>query len=710
MPAGLITEKIDSHFAPDIISNPSKDDWVHFNKMYRLLMDIASGCINISRGNIQDAIQKALADIGRFVNADRAYIFKYDFDQNIGINTHEWCSKDITPQIDHLQGTPLEDVQEWLNLHKARQSIQIPDVSALPSGALKQILEPQEIKSLLSVPIFDGRSLEGFIGFDSVKIRHTYKKTEIDLVCFFSQILVNLKKRDLSEKALYKSQLRYQNIIENSLDVIMLTNPDGTIAYVSPSCRNVLGYSPDELIGRKTWIHHGSDGAKVKKMLKRVFRGKAGSSFEYRIVTPDNETKWISHSWSSISSGSELKLIISIIKDISQIKQAEREKLEALSFAAEQRQQALVGQVAGKMAHDFNNVLGVIMGNAQIAMMHCESGIIKEKLNLIFDQTVQGKNLTRNLVAFARDQEPKQDYFQINEKVELVVNLLKKDLEGIRVSVDMGVDLPDILADPGMTEQTLVNLMQNAVHAVSLTENPVIELKTCERNHKICCEISDNGCGIDKKHLGSIFDPSFTLKGSRDVKRSYAAGIKGTGYGMANVKKFINQHKGTISVKSKPDRGTKVALSFPIIEKKLTPAEKKLLETSRIQSNKSILLVEDEPAISAVQKYVLSSSPCSHKVDVAVNGQEAISLWEKNVYDFISLDYMLPGKTNGMDVYRHIRKKDKKIPVLFISGNIEFLESIKDLKQKDSRVDHISKPCLNEEYVRAVNDLIVKAG
>ena len=93
-------------------------------------------------------------------------------------------------------------------------------------------------------------------------------------------------------------------------------------------------------------------------------------------------------------------------------------------------------------------------------------------------------------------------------------------------------------------------------------------------------------------------------------------------------------------------------------------------------------------------------------MDVAGNGQAALSLLKKNKYDVISLDYLLPGRINGMDIYHHVRKTDKTVPVLFISGNIEFLESIKALKQKDPYIDHLSKPCRNIDYMNCINTLL----
>jgi len=132
-----------------------------------------------------------------------------------------------------------------------------------------------------------------------------------------------------------------------------------------------------------------------------------------------------------------------------------------------------------------------------------------------------------------------------------------------------------------------------------------------------------------------------------------------------------------------------------------TPEEKTKISPAALHTGKHILLVEDEKAISDVQYRVLIQEPFSHKVDVAYTGQAALDLLAGNDYDFISLDYILPGKMNGMDVYRRIRETHKTIPILFVSGNIEFLESIKELKQKDARIDHLSKPCQNTDYINA---------
>jgi len=395
-------------------------------------------------------------------------------------------------------------------------------------------------------------------------------------------------------------------------------------------------------------------------------------------------------------------------KEIQERKLAEQEKIKAQKTTGEQEKMVLVGQVAGKMAHDFNNILGIIMGNAEISSLNCKDQEIKKTLDLIFEQTIRGKNLTKNLVAFAKSYDLKQEFFRLDKKIDMVLSLLAKDLKGIELIREDKPDIPDLLADPGMIEHAMVNLLQNSIHAVGLTGHPEIILRSFCSDNKICFEIEDNGCGIFQEHLDNIFEPSFTLKGSRDITGSYRTGIKGTGYGMSNVKKYIDQHHGEIFVESVFGSGTKVTLRLPVVKKGLTSEEKTELCKEVFHTGKHILLVEDESAISEVQCRVLTQEPCLHKVDIANTGQAAMDLFDKNVYDFISLDFILTGKINGMDVYTHVRKTDKTVPILFVSGNLEFLESIKTLKQRDTNIDHLPKPCQNKEYVSGVNSLLEK--
>ncbi len=495
-------------------------------------------------------------------------------------------------------------------------------------------------------------------------------------------------------------------VLESMGDSVLVLSPDGGIKKANVGACEFTGYKKGELL-EKTLHDLFPDWDRAP--LKRVAGGAETVKLEKHITRKSGTRSPVLISTSSMSHSKNSDDIICVIHDITHRINAEKEKFEAQKTAAEQAKQALVGRVAGKMAHDFNNVLSIIMGNAELAMDDCRERETRKTLELIFHQSIRGKNLTKNLIAFAKSQEPKHEFFNIDEKIEFVLNLMQKDLSGIELTRESGAGGQEILADPGMIEHALVNLIQNSIHATGTKAGPVIHIASRISGERIRIEIEDNGCGIADEHLKHIFEPSFSMKGSRDTARSYRSDIKGTGYGLANVKKYIAQHSGSISAESEFGAWTRFTISLPVVRKTLTREEKLEIAAAGMQSGKTILLVEDEPSIANVQNRILSGKPCLHSVDIAPDGKTAVDLLKGNTYDLVSLDHVLPGDLSGLDVYNNLRKENGSVPVLFISGNLDFLKSIKRLKQNDPLIDHLAKPFRNKEFVNRINKLLEKA-
>jgi PAS domain S-box-containing protein len=563
----------------------------------------------------------------------------------------------------------------------------------------------------MGAPLIIHGEVIGVVVVQSYTDPEIYNEKDLQVLSLVSDQMAIAIERKRTEEALRESERRYRHLFNNApAGMCEIDFAKGKFISVNEQMCRFTGYSEKELLEMDAdkLLHKESRNKFFTEFQKLVAGEVSVDKAEYTILKKNGQEINVIINTDFIHQGKKVVGARIVVHDITELKKAEQEKMAALNLAAEHEKLALVGQIAGKMAHDFNNILGVIMGNTELSLLECKEESVKKTLELIFEQTLRGKNLTRNLVAFARDQEPKQEFFLISEKIDLVLNLLKKDLEGIEIIRDDQPSTPELLADPGMIEHALVNMILNSIHALTLEKNPKIILRTYYVENHICIEIEDNGCGIPEEYLDRIYDPSFTLKGTKDVTGSYREGVKGTGYGMANVKKYIEQHKGTIEVASEFGNGVKFTIRLPVREKDLTPAEKKEIQKEVNLVDQYILLVEDEQEISAVQYHLLTGEPCCHRVDVANNGQSAIELFNKNKYDCISLDYVLSGEITGMDVYNHIRKIDKKIPVLFSSGNIEFLQSIKELQSADPYVDHLSKPFQNKTYISYIHRLMEK--
>jgi signal transduction histidine kinase/CheY-like chemotaxis protein len=173
--------------------------------MEEILMDLASNFINIPVAQVDVRIGEALRKIGEFVSADRSYIFSYDFSLRTTTNEHEWCNEGIIPQIDELRDLPMELFPDWVNTHQDGRIMYIANVGELPAGGLRDVLEPQDIKSLLTVPMMSGRQCMGFVGFDYVKGYHAYDDREIALLELFANVLVSVKNRIKAERDLLET-------------------------------------------------------------------------------------------------------------------------------------------------------------------------------------------------------------------------------------------------------------------------------------------------------------------------------------------------------------------------------------------------------------------------------------------------------------------------------------------------------------------------
>lgn len=518
-------------------------------------------------------------------------------------------------------------------------------------------------------------------------------------------------------RGLDTSETRYRLMADNVADVIWTMDMDLNVTYISPSIFQMQGYTADEARGMPIRDLVTPDSMEKISQLytRKMAQLESGQEEAWQPVILEAEQirKDGSLIWTSINarllSGPDGRPrgILGVTRDITIERKIQADKIAARKIAAEHEKLALVGRIAGKMAHDFNNVLGIIMGNAELARMDGTDPEMNDTLDLIVQQSERGKNLTKNLVAFAKSTDPRRETFSINEKIDFVLNLLKSDLEGILVETTYDEEIT-IRADAGMIEHVLVNLIQNAVHALSLTRSPRISIRAHRSEQHLVMTITDNGCGIPDTALERIFEPSFTLKGSRDVTGSYRAGIKGTGYGLSNVKKYLDLHNGRMDIHSAAGSGTAVTLVLPAAEKPVGAADRPTAGLPAVNAGKSILLVEDELPILDVQYSLLTRPPYRHRVDTAKDGLTAVSLIESSQYDLVCLDYFLPGHMNGREIYDHLRKKQTDVPVLFVSGNIEFLESIEDLKKKDPLIAHLSKPCRNSDYLRLINRLLEK--
>jgi signal transduction histidine kinase len=330
-----------------------------------------------------------------------------------------------------------------------------------------------------------------------------------------------------------------------------------------------------------------------------------------------------------------------------------------------------IGRLAGGVAHDFNNVIGAIMGWADIGVRAAEEGSsIQDKFLKIRSQADRASALTRQLLAFARRQVLQPCNTNLNELAKEEISLLRNVIGArIEIQINLAENLSIIWADPGQIEQVLMNLCLNARDAMPDGGRLLIETRDVtvgEGSHDdhsyaapgryVLLKVLDSGTGMDAETLAHIFEPFFTTK---EIGQ-------GTGLGLATVYGIVKQHKGFIDVDSKVGEGTSFRVYLPLGDGPAVQPEKSTLGALR-GGTERILIAEDNDDLREAAQEILSS--LGYQLIVAKDGEEAFRAFERSpaAIDLVFMDVVMP-KMNGPDAYLRMASVKPGVPVIFTTG------------------------------------------
>lgn len=295
--------------------------------LQKMLMEIAATYINIPLAQLDQSIHQSLGAIGKFVQADRAYIFDYNFEAQNCSNTYEWCAEGITAEIMNLQQVPLEGIPFWVEKHKKGLPFIIHDVSKLDDVAqkdLKELLSSQNIQSLITLPLIDDDELLGFIGFDAVKQLHEFSEKEQQLLLLYTQVLLNVKKRLTTENSLEENKRFLENVIDNSGSMIYVKNVDGTYRAANKQWVSITGYTRDQTIGKTDVQLFGFEQARLFSQIdQRVLKTGQTIESEEQLVTPEGIRYFISIKFPLKDNEGKITGVCGMSTEITERKQAE---------------------------------------------------------------------------------------------------------------------------------------------------------------------------------------------------------------------------------------------------------------------------------------------------------------------------------------------------------------------------------------------------
>ncbi len=478
-----------------------------------------------------------------------------------------------------------------------------------------------------------------------------------------------------AEQSLRESEERFRSLVETTSDWVWETDTNGVYTYASHRVADVLGYAPEEIVGKTLFdlMPSGTAEAVTAEFRACAEAAKPFLRKEYVKVSKDGRTIVAESSGApAFGENGGLRGYRGVDRDITEIKRAQAEQANL----QEQLQQAMkmeaIGQLAGGVAHDFNNLLTVIIGNVDLARLEFkETDPAMAFFEPIFSAAESAAGLTRQLLAFARRQLIQPKILSLNELVgkfiRSFVSLLGEDV-ALRTSLDPGLFL--VRVDPGQIEQILVNLATNARAAMPSGGEILIETSNAYLDAEYCSShaetapgeyallaVSDSGTGMDEETKSHIFEPFFTTK---------PAG-RGTGLGLATVFGIVKQSRGLIEVYSERGRGTQFKIYLPRAVEGQEATVQEAPFGDLPTGNQTVFIAEDNEEVR--RSTLRTLQVLRYKVTAPSTGEELLEIAAAHTgrIDLLITDVVMP-RMNGPELAERLKALHPETKVLFTSG------------------------------------------
>ena len=522
-----------------------------------------------------------------------------------------------------------------------------------------------------------------------------------DIYAFYQQLQVYRVR-----KQLYKSQGLFHLIGEYAEDLIAIVDAGGNRLYNSPSYERILGYSPKELMGTPGIEQvHPEDRPKVIEAALEAQQTGTGRRLQYRFKHKDGTWRFLESTSRAVrNAAGKIDVLVIVNRDITERKKSEEElRLKEDQLRQSQKMEA-VGRLSGGIAHDFNNLLGVIIGYSDILDMKLdENDPLRKSVGEIKKAGVSASSLTRQLLAFSRQQVLQPRILDLNTLVTDLVTMLRR-LIGEHVEVEIMLDpaLRKVRADQGQLEQVIMNLVVNARDAmpgggklmiqtanVELGESVVADRPYVQPGPYVQLTVTDSGTGMDADTIVHIFEPFFTTKEKG----------RGTGLGLATVYGVVKQSGGYIWVESNVGVGTTFRICLPTVVQGVSTQSTNEAPARVPRGSETVLVAEDEDSLRTLISDLLTQN--GYNVLAASCGAEALEIAEKyhGAIHLLLTDVVMPG-IGGPTLAKRLADSRPEVKTLFMSGYVEFHSAGQNSLPPDIPI--LQKPFSNDTLIREV--------
>ena len=531
------------------------------------------------------------------------------------------------------------------------------------------------VQSQMTLPLYPKLGKPWVFGMHQCSYPRIWTKEEKKLFTEIARRISDGLSSVLFLRELRENEERLRATFEQAAVGIAHVAPDGRWLRVNRKLCDIVGYSREELLRKKFQdITYSEDLDASMEYVRQVLAGEIPAySLEKRYLRKDGSPIWTNLTVSIVRSASgEPAYLIAVIEDIAKRKHAEEEKQNLQGQLLQAQKMESVGRLAGGVAHDFNNMLGVILGHSELALRQVDpANSLRDNLEEIRKAGQRATDLTRQLLAFARKQTVSPKVLDLNDTVADMLSMLRRLIgEDIDLTWLPGEELWPIKMDPSQVDQILANLCVNARDACAGIGKITIETGNVAFNDDYCSinsgyipgeyvqlAVNDSGCGMEKEVLENLFEPFFTTKGIG----------KGTGLGLSTVYGIVRQNKGFISVDSEPGAGTTFRIYLP----RCIGKQERVAEGGQPRmvagGPETILLVEDESTLLNLGREMLEI--LGYRVLAAGTPGEAVQLAQEHAgeIDLLVTDVIMPEMT-GRDLCKRLLSLYPNLKRLFMSG------------------------------------------
>ncbi|MGD9158054.1 MAG: PAS domain S-box protein [Desulfobacteraceae bacterium] len=483
----------------------------------------------------------------------------------------------------------------------------------------------------------------------------------------------NISERKQAEEALRQSLEKYEKTFQAvPVWIVISSVEDGKFFEVNKTFLNAMGYSREELIGRTSLdINSWVDPQQRESIVDEIKEYGHVHEKDVRMRVHSGEIIDTLFSAETLILDGQ-QVMLSVTRDITEQKKAEKDRDKLQKQLLQAQKMESVGRLAGGVAHDFNNMLGVIMGYTEILLEnHGPEDPFYDDLQEILDAAKRSTDITRQLLAFARKQTINPRVIDLNSTVESMLKMIRRLIgEDIDLAWFPCKGLLQVNIDPMQVDQVMANLCVNARDAIEgigkltiETDHTLIDNDYCKDHPEflpgdyVVLSVSDDGTGMDTETMQNIFDPFYTTKGLG----------KGTGLGLSTVYGIVKQNEGMINVYSEKDKGTTFTIYLPLFAGDIADVHETVIKETPLSRGETVLIVEDDPAILKMGRRMLEQ--LKYKVVFASAPGDALGLVReyRDKIDLLITDVIMP-EMNGRDLSSRVRLFYPDLKVLYMSG------------------------------------------